>query len=69
MHKKRDCNLAVPLIEALVLPFVPNNNTEAHAVCICTHIRVPLNTYHRASLLRCFGTLNLPDSDEPKQSA
>ena len=32
--KKRDCNLAVPLLEALVLPFVPNSNTEAHAVCI-----------------------------------
>ncbi len=33
IQKKRDCNLAVPLIEALVLPLVPNNNTEAHAVC------------------------------------
>ena len=31
--KKRDCNLAVPLTEALVLPSNPNNNTEAHAVC------------------------------------
>ena len=26
--KKRDCNLAVPLTEALVLPFVTNSNTE-----------------------------------------
>jgi len=34
MHtKKRDCNLAVPHSEALVLPSNPNNNTEAHAVC------------------------------------
>ena len=32
--KKRDCNVAVPLTEALVLPSIPNNNTEAHAVCI-----------------------------------
>ena len=32
--KKRDCTIAVPLLEALVLPFVPNSNTEAHAVCI-----------------------------------
>ncbi len=39
-NKKRDRNLAVPLIEALVLPFVPNNNTEAHAeyVHARTHI-------------------------------
>ena len=36
-YKKRDCTIAVPLTEALVLPFVPNNNTEAHAVC--TYIR------------------------------
>lgn len=32
--KKRDCNLAVPHIEALVLPFVTNSNTVAHAVRI-----------------------------------
>gem|GEM_PF-5942331 len=34
--KKRDCTIAVPLIEALVLPFVTNSNTVAHAVCIVT---------------------------------
>jgi hypothetical protein len=37
--KKRDCTIAVPLFEALVLPFVPNNNTEAHAVCITERVR------------------------------
>jgi len=26
--KKRDCNVAVPLLEALVLPYYPNSNTE-----------------------------------------
>ena len=25
--KKRDCNLAVPLVEALALPLNPNSNT------------------------------------------
>ena len=33
-YKKRDCTIAVPLFEALALPFVPNSNTVAHAVCI-----------------------------------
>ena len=37
VKQKRDCNLAVSLTEALVLPFVPNSNTEAHAVCIETY--------------------------------
>ena len=55
-NKKRDCNLAVPLVEALVLPFVPNNNTVAHAVCTCTYIYVPINTYHEHLVLQCFGT-------------
>ena len=32
--KKRDCTIAVPPIEALVLPFYPNSNTVAHAVRI-----------------------------------
>ena len=32
--KKRDCTIAVPPIEALVLPFYPNSNTVAHAVYI-----------------------------------
>ena len=32
--KKRDCYLAVPLIEALALPVNPNSNTEPHSVCI-----------------------------------
>ena len=34
IQRKRDCTIAVPLIEALALPFVPNSNTVAHAVCI-----------------------------------
>ena len=33
-QKKRDCTIAVPLTEALVLPFVTNSNTVAHAVYI-----------------------------------
>ena len=37
--KKRDCTIAVPHSKALVLPFVPNNNTEAHAVCT-PHMRI-----------------------------
>ena len=46
--KKRDCNLAVPHSEALVLPLYLNSNTVAHAVCIYvyTHMRVYLNTHH-----------------------
>ena len=51
IYKKRDCTIAVPHSEALVLPFHPNNNTEAHAVCICAYaIRVHyLYTYQWAS--------------------
>ena len=44
--KKRDCNVAVPLIEALVLPFVTNSNTIAHAVCILYAQNVYSNTHH-----------------------
>ena len=29
--KKRDCTVAVPLIEALVLPYLPNKQHRAHA--------------------------------------
>jgi len=29
--KKRDCTIAVSRYQALALPFIPNNNTEAHA--------------------------------------
>ena len=50
--RKRDCNLAVPPIEALVLPFVKNSNTVAHAACILynkvhTLTRIHVYTYHR----------------------
>ena len=49
--RKRDCNLAVPPIEALVLPFVKNSNTVAHAACILYNkvhaTRVHVYTYHR----------------------
>jgi len=49
--RKRDCNLAVPPIEALVLPFYLNSNTVAHAACILYNkvhaTRVRINTYHR----------------------
>ena len=58
MHtKKRDCNLAVPLVEALVLPFVPNSNTVAHAVC--TNARTTRVHYLHTNghlVLQCFGT-------------
>ena len=33
-QKKRSCTIAVPPTQALVLPFNPNSNTEAHALCI-----------------------------------
>ena len=53
--KKRDCTIAVPRFEALVLPFVPNNNTEAHAVCIYMYAYAYLNyTYHRAPCAALF---------------
>ena len=45
--KKRDCNLAVPLSEALVLPFVTNSNTVAHAICIKVRAMRVANTHHR----------------------
>ena len=43
--KKRDCNLAVPHIEALVLPFVTNSNTVAHAIYIYNKVRVYTYAY------------------------
>ena len=71
MHtKKRDCNLAVPLVEALVLPFVPNSNTVAHAVC--TNARNMRVLYYIPMGILCCNVLdymNLPDSEKPKQSA
>ena len=61
--KKRDCNLAVPLVEALVLPFHPNSNTVAHAVC--TNARTMRVHYlhtngHLSAAM--FWVMNLPDS-------
>ena len=50
--KKRDCTIAVPPIEALALPFHPNNNTVAHAVCI--HVRQKRNeVLHTMGILCC----------------
>ena len=64
--KKRDCNVAVPLTEALVLPSIPNNNTEAHAVCIddfyTQYARTIIIHTHEHLVSQCFGMLNLPDS-------
>ena len=64
--KKRDCNLAVPLSEALVLPFVPNSNTVAHAVCMNARtMRVHYLHTNGHLVLQCFGTLwiyQIPDS-------
>ena len=56
INKKRDRNLAVPHSEALVLPSNPNNNTEAHAVCINARIIRAhyLHTYGHL-VLQCFG--------------
>ena len=64
-QKKRDCNLAVPLFEALVLPLHQNNNTVAHAVCtsIRKYARTLLYTHHEHLVLQCFGCMNLPDSE------
>jgi hypothetical protein len=69
-YKKRDCNHAVPLIEALVLPFVTNSNTVAHAICICITL-IAHAKIHTIGILvsQCFVTVNLPDSNEPKHSA
>jgi hypothetical protein len=63
INKKRDCNLAVPLTQALVLPSIPNNNTEAHAVC--TNARTMRVHYlhtngHLSAAM--FWVMNLPDS-------
>jgi hypothetical protein len=55
IYKKRDCIIAVPLIEALALPSHQNSNTVAHAVCIGTpYGRTNL---HTLSILvsHCFG--------------
>ena len=65
MHtKKRDCTIAVPLVEALVLPFHPNNNTEAHAVCTNARtMRVHyLHTNEHLSAAMFWYVMNLPDS-------
>ena len=49
---------------------IRTNNTEAHAVCIIMR-DYARDAYILMSIfvLLCFGYLNLPDSDEPKQSA
>ncbi len=62
--KKRDCTIAVPLIEALVLPFVTNSNTVAHAVCInARNVRVHYLHTNEHLVSQCFGLfVNLPDS-------
>ena len=69
-NKKRDCNLAVPHSEALVLPSNPNNNTEAHAVCTNARI-MRVHYYIPMGILCCYvlDYMNLPDSGMPKQSA
>ena len=54
--KKRDCNLAVPHSEALVLPFHPNSNTEAHAVCTnARNVRVHYLHTNGHLVSQCFG--------------
>ena len=45
-RKKRDCNLAVPRIEALALPFYLNKQHRAHAACIYTRIHAYLIVIH-----------------------
>ena len=53
--KKRDCTIAVPLVKALALPFHPNNNTEAHAVCI--HVRLRVSRYYIPMGILCCNVL------------
>ena len=55
--RKRDCNLAVPHFEALVLPLGKNSNTEAHAVHIYKGTRTRVYMYiHTIGILvsQCF---------------
>ena len=42
-NKKAGLRAAVPLYEALVLPFIPNKQHRSPRR-ICTHTRVPINT-------------------------
>ncbi len=60
--KKRDCNLAVPLTEALVLPFVTNSNTEptpyVYYIDRYALTRTRINTHTIGILVsQCFVTL------------
>ena len=60
--KKAGLRAAVPLYEALVLPFIPNKQHRSPRR-ICTHTRVPINKYTRHKiyiswghqLLQCLG--------------
>ena len=56
-HKKRDRTIAVPLFKALVLPFNPNNNTEAHAVCIYARLHARLIHTNEHLVSQCFGLM------------
>ena len=45
------------------IAFNPNNNTEAHAVCICMRIRASVIHTNGHLVSQCFGlVMNLPDS-------
>ena len=49
--KKRDNNFAVPLVEALVLPFIPNSNTEPTYYAYIFKVRIRVHAYtHRRHL-------------------
>ena len=58
-QKKRSCTIAVPPTQALVLPFNPNSNTEAHALCIYVrYARTRVHIYVMSILVsQCFGLL------------
>ena len=56
-QKKRDRNIAVPLVEALVLPFYPNSNTEPtpYVYGTRTTARAYNYTQHEHLVSQCFG--------------
>ena len=70
--KKRDCNVAVPLFKALVLPANPNKQhcsprrMYMYYTQICVYNEYTLMSISAAMF---WVLLNLPDSEEPKQSA
>ena len=62
MHtKKRDCTVAVPLNEALVLPLHPNKQHRSPRRYVCSHMRLLAHVDNKDTypedikMLRCVG--------------